>query len=191
LSAVLTSTRPDGNAQVENLGTVAAGAEVMRSTSFTVPANACPGDFTAAGASLAFKNFVGDDLTATGTAPLQILDVAPPTVTVSLSPSVLWPPDHKFVDITATVSATDNCDKNPKVTLVSIVSSDGVNVKEPDIQGAAFGTDDRAFSLRAERDTGHGSAGRVYTVTYRVTDASGNATTSTATVTVPANNGGK
>ena len=46
----------------------------------------------------------------------------------------------------------------------------------PDIEGAAFGTDDRTFSLRAERGTGKGSTGRVYTINYRVTDKSGNAT---------------
>jgi hypothetical protein len=76
------------------------------------------------------------------------------------------------------------------VTLVSITSNEPANNKDPDVQDAALGTDDRRFSLRAERDTGHGSAGRVYTVTYRVTGKAGNATVKTATVTVPANNGG-
>jgi hypothetical protein len=43
--------------------------------------------------------------------------------------------------------------------------------------------DDDTFRLRAERDeTG---TGRIYTVTYRVTDACGNASTGSATVTVP------
>ncbi len=46
--------------------------------------------------------------------------------------------------------------------------------KGPDIQGATIGTDDRAFSLRSERGTGGQSTGRVYTITYRATDASGN-----------------
>jgi hypothetical protein len=48
-----------------------------------------------------------------------------------------------------------------------------------------LGTDDRAFALRAERGTGQGSTGRVYTITYRATDTSGNASDATATVTVP------
>jgi len=72
------------------------------------------------------------------------------------------------------------------VTLVSITSN------EPGtggVQNAAFGTDDRAFQLQAERDTGHGSTGLVYTITYKVTDNSGNSTLQTATVTVPANQG--
>jgi endo-1,4-beta-xylanase len=56
-----------------------------------------------------------------------------------------------------------------------------------DIQGAAFGTDDRQFLLRAER-SGTGS-GRVYTITYEAADDSGNVTTRQATVTVPRNQG--
>ena len=54
---------------------------------------------------------------------------------------------------------------------------------ESDIEGAEFGTDDRQFSLRAERSGGEG--GRVYTITYRARDAAGNTATATATVTVP------
>ena len=38
--------------------------------------------------------------------------------------------------------------------------------------------------LRAERE-GKNKAGRIYTVTYSATDASGNKTTASATVTVP------
>ena len=51
-----------------------------------------------------------------------------------------------------------------------------------DIQGAEIGTDDRSFFLRSER-SGTGS-GRIYTVTYRATDASLNATITAAQVTV-------
>jgi endo-1,4-beta-xylanase len=39
------------------------------------------------------------------------------------------------------------------------------------------------FQLRAERN--ENGSGRVYTITYRATDACGNATTKSATVTVP------
>jgi hypothetical protein len=140
---------------------------------------------------LAFKDLAGQDLAAAVTTPLQVVDVAAPAFELALSPNVLWPPNHKLVEIVATIASADNCDAHPTVTLVSIVSNEPANNKEPDVEGAAFGTDDRTFSLRAERETGQGRTGRVYTVTYRVTDASGNATTKSATVTVPANNSGK
>jgi uncharacterized repeat protein (TIGR01451 family) len=197
LEAVLQETNPAGAVQSTQLGTLAVGAHLSQTTNFTVPANACPGTFTGAGATLAFKDFVGNELTAVDTVPLQILDVAPPTVTLSVSPAVLWPPDHKFQTITATLTVTDNCDPNAAVSLVSITSNEpaagfiGNGDEGPDIENAAFGTDDRTFSLRSERGTGKGSTGRVYTITYRVTDTSGNATLATATVTVPTNNSGK
>jgi hypothetical protein len=140
---------------------------------------------------------VSNQLTASDSAPLQILDVAPPTLTVTLSPAVLWPPNHKFRDVTAAITVTDNCDPNPTVRLVSVTSNEpetgflGNGDKGPDIQGASVGTDDRAFSLRSERGTGGQSTGRVYTVTYRATDASGNTNDTVATVTVPTSNSGQ
>jgi len=190
ITPLFEGTNPDGTVATSDLGLATVGFESTELRSFTVPANACPGDFTSAAASLKFKDFPGQELSAGATTPLQILDVSAPTFDVSLSPNVLSPPDHKFVDITATLTFSDNCDRNPTVTLVSITSNEPSNNKDPDIQGAEFGTDDRTFALRAERDTGHGLIGRVYTVTYRVTDQAGNATTRTATVTVPADSGG-
>ena len=115
---------------------------------------------------------------------------------MTLSPTTLWPPNHKFQNVTATIAVTDNCDPNPTVTLVSITSNEpetgflGNGDKGPDIEGAALGTDDRTFSLRSERGTGGQSTGRVYTITYRATDASGNTRDVTATVTVPTSNSG-
>ena len=99
--------------------------------------------------------------------------------------------------VVATVTVSDNCDPNPSVRLISITSNEpesgflGNGDKSPDIAGAALGTDDRTFELRSERGTGNGSTGRVYTVTYRVTDVSGNSVDRSATVTVPTDNSGK
>jgi uncharacterized repeat protein (TIGR01451 family) len=184
VSSVLQITNPDGTQQSTPLDVIKVGDTPSQMAGFTVPANACPGTFTGASALLTFRNVAGDVLTASAASPLQILDVQPPTVSVSVTPNVIWSPNHKLVDVTATVTATDNCDANPTVTLVSITSS------EPQtdfVQGAAFGTDDRAFQLESERDTGHGRTGRVYTITYKVTDTSGNSMLQAATVTVPAN----
>jgi uncharacterized repeat protein (TIGR01451 family) len=192
IAAVLTDTSPDGIAQTSDLGVIVVGNVVTRTSYFAVPANACPGDFTGATASLAFKDFVGTKLSDADLAPLEILDVAAPSLSVSVSPSILWPaPDHKLRVVTATVVVNDNCDSHPKITLVSVTSNEpetgyiGAGDKGPDIQGAALGTDDRSFSLRAERATFPFSTGRVYTITYRAVDASGNESVATATVAVP------
>jgi HYR domain-containing protein len=122
------------------------------------------------------------------TQTVHIVDTTPPDLTVTLSPAVLWPPDHKLVPITASITVRDTCDPNPIVRLISIKSSEADNGlgdgdQPEDIQGAALGTDDRAFLLRSER-SGLGS-GRVYTVTYEASDHSGNTTRREATVTVP------
>jgi len=115
-------------------------------------------------------------------------DVTPPTLSVKLSPSVLYTANHALVTITATINVSDDQDPQPSVTLLSITSSDpdsglGYGDLPMDIQGASFGTDDRSFQLRAERQA-YGP-GRVYTVVYQASDASGNTSQATATVTVP------
>ena len=197
LSAVLTQISPDATAHVTEPGTIAVGTQVMHTMTFTVPAAACPGSFTGATSTLAFKDFAAVPLLASDTVALQILDVAAPSVEVTLSPNGLWAPNHKFQQVQATIVVTDNCDPNPAVRLVSIVSNEpatgviGQGDNGPDVEGAAYGTDDRTFGLRSERGTGRGNTGRVYTVRYRVTDTSGNSTEKTATVTVPTSNSGK
>lgn len=196
LQAVLTDTNPDDTSQETALGAILVGDTRTQNSSFTVPSDACPGDFTSADASVAFVDIVGHQLTASGSVPLEILDIVAPTLTVSVSPTTLWPPNHKFYPITATITVTDNCDTDAAIVLVSITSNEpatgflGVGDNGPDIMNAAFGTDDRTFDLRSERGTGTRNTGRVYTIKYRATDASGNMSEVTVTVTVPTSNSG-
>ncbi len=124
----------------------------------------------------------------TDTVLLTIEDTTSPSLSVSLSPDTLWPPNHKLVDIVASIQVNDVCDANPTVMLVSISSNepdnglgDGDTIN--DIQGAEYGTDDRLFSLRAER-SGTGS-GRIYTATCEATDNSANAAVENGEVKVP------
>jgi hypothetical protein len=130
----------------------------------------------------------GNTATATQRVTLhERTDTTPPELSVSLSPSVLWPASHKLVGITAHIVARDLCDSRPTVRLLSIVSNEpegrGGRRESPDIVGATPGTDDRAFFLRARR--GLTGSGRVYTATYEVVDDAGNVTTRQATVSVP------
>jgi PKD domain len=124
-------------------------------------------------------------LSSTASTHVTVQDTVPPTLSVSLSPNYLWPPNHKLVQITATIAASDVCDANPKVQLVSITSSerdDSNDIQAVEGGPVAFGTDVRSFLLRAERNDS--SNPRVYSVTYRVTDASGNATQASTQVQV-------
>jgi hypothetical protein len=131
-------------------------------------------------------------LSSTGTTHVTVQDTTSPTLQVSLSPNSLWPPNHKLVQITATIDASDRCSSSQKVQLASITSSDldegqGDGDQPHDIQAVnggpvSFGTDVRSFLLRAERSGM--TSGRVYTVSYTVQDASGNTTSASALVLV-------
>ena len=115
-------------------------------------------------------------------------EAVPPVVEVNVTPDTLWPPNHKYVIVQAIVNATDNLDPNPAVALLSVTSNepdDGLG--DGDTPDDIVMVDDFTFKLRAER-SGTGD-GRIYTITYEVTDACGNSTVATATVTVPHDQG--
>ena len=124
-------------------------------------------------------------LTSAATTHVTIQDTVAPTLSVSLSPNDLWPPNHKLVQITATVVASDTCDANPTVQLVSIISNDPLDADDVQAVGGGqvpFGTDVRSFMLSAQRSSSQTT--RVYTVTYAAKDASGHTTMATAQVRV-------
>jgi hypothetical protein len=115
----------------------------------------------------------------TASTTLTVTDVAPPTVSLTLSPSALFP-DLRFHMITATLTATDNCGGPVALKLVSI-SSNLPTFDLVDIREATFGTDDRVFSLFARRAPG---GSRIYKVVYEGRDAAGNVRTVSAKVVV-------
>lgn len=116
----------------------------------------------------------------------------PPSISVSLSPDNIWPPNHRMHAVSALVQTQGGCGA---VTFVL----DAITSNEPDnglgdgdtaddIQNETPGTADVLFHLRAER-SGTGS-GRVYTATYTATDQIGNSSSASGTATVPLSQGG-
>jgi subtilisin family serine protease len=118
---------------------------------------------------------------AIATVDPNAIDSEVPQLTVTLSPSSLSPANNKLVTIAATIDVQDNADPSPTITLVSITIGGSDKGQKEDIEDAAIGTDDRSFRLRAEK----GKSGRVYTITYRATDRSGNVTEVAREVVVP------
>jgi len=120
---------------------------------------------------------------------VTVADTTPPVINVTLNRYVLWPPNHKLVDIQANVTVTDVCDPDPSFVLTSITSNQpqngtGDGDTAPDIAGAALGTPDTLFQLRSERQGGD-PAGRLYAITYTAMDSSGNTAQALVHVLVP------
>jgi hypothetical protein len=115
------------------------------------------------------------------TRTFQVLDGTPPTI-VSVTPSVtsIWPPSTRMVPVSFTVKVTDDIDPAPSCQVAGVTSNEGSS-SDWQITGPA------SVNLRADR-SGAGS-GRIYVITVRCTDASGNVSTASATVTVPHDQG--
>jgi len=126
---------------------------------------------------------------------VTIEDTTAPQIHVSLDPSMIWPPNHKWVDVHATVHVMDACTvpEDLMIELLSVTSneppnSNGDGNTEPDIMGVEAGTEDYDFMVRAER-AGPGS-GRVYTAIYVVNDGENEPQFTEAHAVVPHDQGG-
>jgi len=125
---------------------------------------------------------------------VTVNDTQGPSITTT--GKTLWSPDHKYVTFNVTdlvTSASDNCDSTLTIASVKILSASSDEPDDADADGSTINdiviaVDCHSVQLRSERK-GNGN-GRVYTVTFKVTDASGNVGTATAKVTVPKSQNG-
>ncbi len=119
-----------------------------------------------------------------------VQDTTPPTIeSITANPATLWPPNHSMVPIHITVTVNDSCDAAPDIMLATVTSDEPDDAPggrdgrtRGDIRDADIGTQDYDILLRAERRGG--GNGRIYAMTYAVTDDSGNSAGSSVTVTV-------
>jgi len=112
----------------------------------------------------------------------------------------MWPPNHQYQTFNVSdfvSSATAGCDSHDVTSSVVIqqVSSD-----EPEdntspsagdgstLNDIVIAPDCKSVQLRRERDGNLN--GRVYTITFKVTDSFGHTATATVKISVPVNNGG-
>jgi HYR domain. len=148
--------------------------------------NNAPAFFSLGTTVVAFSATDADTNVSQCSATVTVKDTTPPVISaLSASPNVLWPPNHKFVPVQVSVSATDTCDPNPTCVVASVASS------EPVTGGGGCGNTSPDFvitgplrvDLRAER-CGTGP-GRTYTITVNCTDHSNNSSQKPTAVTVP------
>jgi uncharacterized repeat protein (TIGR01451 family) len=132
--------------------------------------------------------------TATATQTITVIDNTVPVITTNGQTPSMWPPNHKYQTFQLTnfvTGASDNCGGVSinnvvieKVTSDEIENGNGDGNTTNDIVIAA---NCKSVQLRSERE-GDGN-GRVYTITFKVTDTHGNVGRATAKVVVPHNPG--
>lgn len=104
------------------------------------------------------------------------IDKTPPEVSLSPSLNIIWPPNHKLVDVVINGSASDALSGVVSVD-ISVIDEYGIyNMKAP-----GFGS---VIQLEAWRN-GNDMDGRQYKITAVVTDNAGNQATSTTQALVP------
>lgn len=121
-----------------------------------------------------------------------------PAITLHTTTATMWPPNHQYQAFNITdfvASASSSCDSSVDINDVVIqkVSSDEPEENPAGADGntlndIVIAPDCKSVQLRRERDGNLN--GRVYTITFKVTDSFGNSTTATVKVSVPKNNGG-
>ena len=129
--------------------------------------------------------------TATATRTVTVVDTIAPVINLKTTPIALWPPDHNYHTINVTdlvQSVTDSCDVNLGIGSVVIAQATSDEAEDANADGTTLndiviGAGCKSVQLRAERSGT--SDGRVYSITLRVKDASGNTGTAVFKVTVP------
>ncbi|MGZ4961027.1 MAG: hypothetical protein ACXWBP_11885 [Limisphaerales bacterium] len=113
-------------------------------------------------------------------------ETQPVIVSASASPNRLFPPNHKLVPVTISVTTQGNV-ASCKIT--SVTSNQPINGKgDGNTSPDWIVTGDLTVLLRAER-AGNIKTDRVYTITVQCTDSFGNSAITRVRVTVPHDNG--
>ena len=106
--------------------------------------------------------------TASCSTALIVLDTMPPVINaLSAEPDVLWPPNHKWVDVRVNADVTDGC-RAADWQIIAVTSNQEDGRSPPDWAT----TGDHTLKLRAER--GGPGGDRIYTITVQAVDQSGN-----------------
>ena len=156
--------------------------------------NDAPGFFPSAcppGNATTVSFFASDSVGNQGTdsSMITVVDSSAPAVQCAVSTPLLWPPDHRMVDVGLTFGAVDICDAAPLAFDVSVLSDEDPAMETG--SGGALHCPDAivdgngSVQLRAER--AGPLDGRVYTIVVSATDSCGNVGVCQVEVEVPHN----
>ncbi|MBV8859879.1 MAG: HYR domain-containing protein [Acidobacteria bacterium] len=129
--------------------------------------------------------------TASGTQTVKVNDATPPVIVLTTNTINLGSPNHQYQTLSISqlvASASDSCDPSVNINKVVISQATSDEVENGNGDGntsndIVIAPDCKSLQLRAEREGG--GDGRVYRVTLKVKDSSGNVATAVRTITVP------
>ena len=112
------------------------------------------------------------------------IDTSAPVLTLSATPSVIWPADNRIVNVSIDGTGTDSVSGLQSVSYV-ITDEYGTTLNLP-LRGLTGSSTSwtEAMAVEARRE-GTDLDGRTYTVVATLTDVAGNFTTATITIVVP------
>src|SRR6476620_9724983 len=172
-----------GNNQIVTFASLASGQS--ETITFVANVNCSIADGTMINNTATVSSLTFDpDTTNNSSTTTTTASNPPPTITgAAADPSVLWPPNHRMVNVTVSYDVTDNCPLPFGSCTLSVTSNEpvlghGSGHTSPDW----IVVDDHDVLLRAEREGG--GTGRIYTITITCTDSGGNSSEEQVEVTV-------
>jgi uncharacterized repeat protein (TIGR01451 family) len=129
--------------------------------------------------------------TASGTQTVKVNDVTPPTIVLTTNAISLGSPNHSYQTLSIAnlvASVSDGCDASVDINDVVISQATSDEIENGNGDGntsndIVIAPDCKSLQLRAERQGG--GNGRVYKITLKVKDSSGNVATAVRTIVVP------
>jgi alpha-tubulin suppressor-like RCC1 family protein len=169
----LAATDNDGGTGVKEIHYTVDGTETVVQGSLA--SHSIVGDGTHAVAWYAIDN-AGNVETPSQEMIINIDKTSPSIPDLSANSAILWPPNHKMVNLVLGGSIADGA-SGIASTIITVTDEYGIyNMTVP-----GFGS---VFQLEASRE-GSDKDGRLYTITAVLTDNAGNQSTATTTVIVP------
>jgi hypothetical protein len=123
------------------------------------------------------KDQAGNQADALSFGPVKI-DKTPPSCSAAASPNSIWPPNHKAVPVSVTVTVSDSLSGPAGFVLQAAVASGQAS----DMSGFVVGQASTSGQMAAIKD-------ELYTLTYLASDKAGNTSSCSVTVAVPNDQG--
>jgi hypothetical protein len=183
-----------GNGGAQVTPGVAQASDVCREPTVTGPA---AGHYPAGTTVVTYTATDPAGHQASCTSTIQVVDSAPPVVTVT-NPNPLWPPNHKYRTVSLAdcgVVVQDACGgrldlASARASITCVTSDEPPNSKgDGNTTGDIVIVDATTVTLRGERK-GNGD-GRVYEIHFQVQDGAGHKATGVCPVSVPHDQSGR